>query len=210
MENIDLATIIQETVSTFCRKRMGGKPPVFVTLSPALTQVPWKTRRLKEFVRGILYECLLANDSETAIQVKLRKRFPLKDVNAFLGIDPSYWVQLRIAGRGLRILEPMVEEFFADIGYRCEEWLGIEDWPARLGIFGPMEATSHKLVFAVEVSRGLLKADLLLPVFEDGSPYPSSPQRPEHNARNSKIIGVSSAAHNPDLPYVEIKQRRFS
>jgi hypothetical protein len=76
-----------------------------------------------------------------------------------------------VAGRGLRILEPAVEELFADLGYRCEEWLGIEDSSARLGIFGPVEAASPKMVFCLEVSRGFLKADLLLPVFEASSPY---------------------------------------
>jgi hypothetical protein len=48
MERIDLASVIQETVSTFCRNRIGDKPPVFLTFSPALTEMPWKNRPLKD------------------------------------------------------------------------------------------------------------------------------------------------------------------
>jgi hypothetical protein len=167
MEKIDLATVIQGVISTFCRNRIGDKPPVFVMLAPAMTQVPWKNRALKDFVRCLLYEALSTSDPEAAIEVALRRRFPLKDLNAFVGIQPSYWVQLRVSGRGLRILEPVVEELFADLGYRCEEWLGVEHSKARLGIFGAVQSSAHKMVFCLESAHNILKCDLLLPVIEE-------------------------------------------
>ncbi len=166
MEKIDLATVIQEVISTFCRNRIGDKPPVFLTLAPAMTQVPWANRALRDLVHSFLYDALMASDPEAAIEVTLRKRFPLKDLNAFVGIQPSYWVQLRASGRGLRIIEPSVEELFADLGYRCEEWLGVEHSKARLGIFGAVESLGDKMVFCLEWSHTVLKADLLLPIID--------------------------------------------
>lgn len=44
-------------------------------------------------------------------------------------------VELRISGRGLKIGEQSVEDLFAEVGYRCEEWVGIERSDARLGIW---------------------------------------------------------------------------
>ena len=169
MEKIDLATAIQETISTFCRNRNGDKPPIYVMLAPAMTQVPWQNRALRDFVRCFLYEALSTSDPEATIEVTLRKRFPLKDLNAFVRIQPSYWVQLRVSGRGLRILEPVVEELFADLGYRCEEWLGVENSKARLGIFGAIQSAAHKMVFCLECAHHHLKCDLLLPISEDGA-----------------------------------------
>ena len=169
MEKIDLATVIQEVISSFCRNRIGDKPPIFVTLAPAIAPVPWPNRALRDFIRCLLYDALSTNDPDAAIEVTLKRRFPLKDLNAFVGIHPSYWVQLRVSGRGLRIMEPLVEELFADIGYRCEEWLGVENSKARLGIFGAVESSGQKLVFCLEWSRAMLKSDLLLPVIEHGS-----------------------------------------
>jgi hypothetical protein len=69
----------------------------------------------------------------------------------------------------LRIIEPSVEELFADLGYRCEEWLGVENSKARLGIFGAVESSGQKLVFCLEWSHNMLKSDLLLPVIEHNS-----------------------------------------
>jgi hypothetical protein len=181
MEKIDLAMVIQEVISTFCRNRIGDRPPVFLMLSPAMTQVPWATRALKDFVRSFLYDALSASDPEAAIEVTLRRRFPLKDLNAFVGIHPSYWVQVRISGRGLRIIEPSVEEMFAELGYRCEEWLGVQNSKARLGIFGAVESLGDKIVFCLQWSHTILKADLLLPITGDtvaSHPEPSTQTLP--------------------------------
>ncbi len=178
MEKIDLATVIQEVISAFCRNRIGDRPPVYVMLAPAMTQLPWQNGALKEFVRCFLYDALSSSDPEATIEVALRRRFPLKDLNAFVGIHPSYWVQLRVSGRGLRIIEPSVEELFADLGYRCEEWLGVENSKARLGIFGAVESLGDKMVFCLEWSHTVLKADLLLPVI-DHSPAMHTPPRTE-------------------------------
>ncbi|MGE5306608.1 MAG: hypothetical protein ACM3TN_25155, partial [Alphaproteobacteria bacterium] len=168
-EKIDLSTVIQEVISTFCRNRIGDKPPIYVTLAPAMAPVPWQNRALKDFVRCFLYDALLTNDPDAAIEVTLKRCFPLKDLNAFVGIQPSYWLQLRVSGRGLRIMEPLVEELFADLGYRCEEWLGVEKSKARLGIFGAVESSGQKMVFCLAWSHAMLKSDLLLPVIEHSS-----------------------------------------
>ncbi|HVO92156.1 MAG TPA: hypothetical protein VMT22_04915 [Terriglobales bacterium] len=171
MERIDLGTIIQDSISRFCQNRIGEKPPVFVTLSPALTQVPWKDRTLKEFVRFFLYEALLTSDPNAAVEITLRRRTLLTDLKSFVGIDPSYWIQIRISGRGLRIAEKFVEDLFAEVGYRCEEWVGINGSEARLGIFGSIDAPQHKMVFCFDTRRHKLKCDLLIPVI-DNCPVP--------------------------------------
>ena len=95
----------------------------------------------------------------------------LKDLTAFVGVQPSYWVQLRISGRGLKIAEPTIEDLFAEVGYRCEEWVGIQGSDARLGIFGTIDTPNLKMVFCLESTRHKLRCDLLLPV-NDGSPAP--------------------------------------
>jgi hypothetical protein len=75
-------------------------------------------------------------------------------------------MQLRVAGRGLKIMEPLIEELFAEVGYYSEEWVGAQDSAARLGIFGNKNKLEQKMVFCLELSRNILKCDVLLPVFE--------------------------------------------
>ena len=170
MEKINLGSPIEQAITRVEQNRIGEKPPVFVTLSPALTQVPWRDTALKQFLRFFLYESLLMGDAQKPVEITLRRRALLKDLTAFVGIQPSYWVQLRIAGRGLKISESVVEDLFAEVGYRCEEWIGMDGSNARLGIFGTIDVQS-KIVLCLETSRRRLKCDLLLPV-HDHQPAP--------------------------------------
>ena len=176
MEKINLGSLIEQAITRVTRNRIGEKPPVFVTLSPALTQVPWKDAALKQFLQFFLYESLLTSDGNAAIEISLRRRSLLKDLTAFVGIQPSYWVQLRISGRGLKIVENHVEDMFGEVGYRCEEWVGMDGSGARLGIFGAIDAPNLKMVFCLESTRQRLKCDLLLPV-NDNRPVPCLVER---------------------------------
>ena len=171
MEDINLGSVIDQAITKVSRNRIGEKPPVFVTLSPVLTQVPWKDSALKQFLQFFLYESLLTSDAGAAVEISLRRRSLLKDLTRFVRIQPSYWVQLRISGRGLKITELLVEDLFAEVGYCCEEWVGVTGSSARLGIFGAINAPKFKTVFCLESTRLRLKCDLLLPV-HDHRPVP--------------------------------------
>jgi len=171
MERVNLGLVIEQAITKVTRNRIGQKPPVFVALSPALTLVPWKDSALKQFLQFFLYESLLTSDANAAIEISLRRRSLLKDLTAFVGIQPSYWVQLRISGRGLKIAENHIEDLFTEVGYRCEEWVGVTGSNAHLGIFGTMDAPKQKMVFCLESTRHRLRCDLLLPV-HDGCPVP--------------------------------------
>jgi hypothetical protein len=164
MEHVNLGSVIEQAISKFGQNRIGEKPPMFVMISPSLAPIPWHDRSLKEYVRIFLYEVLLTNDPDAIIEVTLRRKTELKDLNAFVGVRPSCWVQLRVAGRGLKVMEHLINELFAEVGYRCEEWVGVQDSQARLGIFGNENKPDMKMVFCVESSRNILKCDLLLPV----------------------------------------------
>jgi hypothetical protein len=144
---------------------------VFVMLSPALPRIPWRDSALRRFLQFFLYESLLTSDASAPVEISLRCRSLLKDLTAFVGIQPSYWVQLRVSGRGLRIAENVIEDLFSEIGYRCEEWVGMNDSSARLGIFGTIEAPALKMVLCLESLRHRVRCDLLLPV-NDNSPVP--------------------------------------
>lgn len=163
MEHVNLGSVIEQVISRFRQNRIGEKPLVFVTVSSPVSHVPWRDRALKEFVRMFLYESLLTNGPDAPIEIALRKQIGLKDLNKFVGVQPSYWVQLRVSGRGLKLMERAIEELFGEVGYRCQEWVGVEDSSTRLGIFGAVDDAELKLVFCLELSRNNLKCDLLIP-----------------------------------------------
>jgi hypothetical protein len=184
MEKVDLGSVIQEAISRFSQNHVGEKPLVFVTLAPALTQVPWQDRTAEEFVRRLIYETLLTSDPGAPIEVSLRHRNCLDDLNEFIGIKPSYWIQLRVAGRGIRVAEYLIDALFGELGFRVEEWVGIDGSDTRLGIFGTIDAPKLKMVFCLASVGHKQKCDLLLPITE-GNPPPTLvfPRQESHSAQ---------------------------
>jgi hypothetical protein len=165
MERIDLTKTIKEATATFCQNRI-DKPPISVTVPAIMTDIPWPDRKLQELVKLFLYETLLTNDPEAEVTVSLRRRSQLKDLSEFVGVQPTYWLHLRISGRGVRLCEFFIDEFFSDIGYKCAEWVGVAELETRLGIFIVVDKPEVKIVFCLDDGRLKRKFDLLLPMRE--------------------------------------------
>jgi hypothetical protein len=166
MERIDLAKTIKEATATFCQNRIGDKPPISLTVPSIITDIPWPDRKLQELVKLFLYETLLTNDPDAEVTVSLRRRSEFKDLSEFVGVQPSYWLHLRISGRGVRLSESFIDEFFNDVGYKCAEWVGVAESETRLGIFMASDMPDIKIVFCLDDGRFTRKFDLLLPVRE--------------------------------------------
>jgi hypothetical protein len=166
MERIDLANTIQESAATFCQNRIGEKPPISITVSPTITDIPWPDRKLQELVKAFLYEMLLTNDPDAEVAVSLRRRSMLKGLGEFVGVQPSYWLHLRISGRGVRLSESFIDGFFNDVGYQCAEWVGVAESESRLGIFNAIDKPDIRIVFCLDIGRSVRKFDFLLPVRE--------------------------------------------
>jgi hypothetical protein len=166
MERIDLAKTIKEATATFCQNRIGDKPTIWLTVPSFLTDIPWPDRKLQELVKLFLYETLLTNDPDAEVNVSLRRRSELKDLSEFVGVQPSYWLHLRISGRGVRLSESFIDEFFNDVGYQCAEWVGVAESETRLGIFTASDKPDTKIVLCLDDGRFTRKFDLLLPVRE--------------------------------------------
>ncbi|HEU4345482.1 MAG TPA: hypothetical protein VFU31_28365 [Candidatus Binatia bacterium] len=166
MEYINLGAVIEQAIARFSQNRIGERPPVFLVGSSTLPDVPWHDQSLKQLVRLFLYECLLANDPDAAIEICVRRREQTSDLNGFVGLNPWYWIQLRVSGRGLKVAEVLIDDLFASIGYRCEGWARLEESAARLGTFAASDKPEVKMIFCLELVRQRLRCDLLVPVSE--------------------------------------------
>jgi hypothetical protein len=94
----------------------------------------------------------------------LRRRSALKGLGEFVGVQPSYWLHLRIYGRGVRLSESFIAGFFGDLGYQCAEWVGDVESENRLGIFHSPISRRLESFFCLDIGRFTRKFDLLLPV----------------------------------------------
>ena len=169
MNEIDLKNLIEEVVLKFNKNRTGTKPIVIVTVPSEVPNLSSQDARLAKLLRLFLYEVLLMNEPEAPVQLLVHKRSRLRDLEAFVGVSPQYWIQLRIAAHGPCIPEKLIEERSREVDYRCEEWVGVEDSDAQLVILSPMNANGQKMVFCVDASKRIRKCDFLIPVNQPAS-----------------------------------------
>ena len=73
-----------------------------------------------------IYEVLLTNDPDAIIKIALRRKPELRE-SMLSSAFSVLWIQLRVAGRGLKIMEDLIEDMFAKVGYRSEEWIGVQN-----------------------------------------------------------------------------------
>jgi len=166
MEEINFGSLIEEVLVTFNRNRMGIKPRIFVTIPPGIPLILWHDNGLERCLRAFLYDTLLMSNPEMPLQIAVHTRTRLKDLEEFVGVEPLCWIQVRIAGYGLRMRERMIEDRFKEQSYRCEEWVGVEDSEAQLAIFRPDDRNEMKMVFCMDSTSSMRKCDLLIPVPE--------------------------------------------
>jgi len=177
MELIELGALIEEVVQKFSRNRIGAKPAVFVKIPPDLPYLLSGDGALEKLIRVYLYESLLMGNPDTPIHVMVHRRASLKDLEAFAGICPAYWTQLRIRVHGPYLLHNLFKEKFNEIGYGCEEWVGVENSNVQLAIFSSPWPEA-KVVFCADITKDVTKCDLLIPVLEETvSLHPSALQK---------------------------------
>ena len=166
MEPIELRKLIRETIAAFSQDRVGQKPPISLLLKNDIGAVVWPNRKLNGFIRMFLYETLLTNEPAQRIEILLSRRAQLRDLEKFVGVYPSSWLQLRVCGQGVRHVDTFVDELFKSAGYDCEEWVGVKDSESRLGIFAERAHPKVKIILYLESKRLKRTFSLLLPVFE--------------------------------------------
>lgn len=154
---IDLATIVEDVVFKFTENHTGPKPRVFAKIPPDLPLVLWEDDGPERFSRYFLYEVLLRSNPEIPVHIMVDRRIKLKDLEDFVRLSPLYWIQLRVQAYGGGMVESVVEEVFHDVGYRCEEWVGIKGSSAGLAIFCPAEKDEPKMVFCIDAVRRCLE-----------------------------------------------------
>jgi hypothetical protein len=155
----NLKGLIDNVIGKFRRNRTGPQPKVIVKVPLDLPLIYWHDDGLERFIKSFLYHALQVN-----IQILVHQRNKLADLESFVGVNPLCWMQLRVEGHGPGMIESTVEEIFDGLGYRCEEWVGVEGSESQLAIFKPTKKSEPRLVLCIDSTKNLWKCDFLVPV----------------------------------------------
>jgi hypothetical protein len=163
-------TILMQDVVLRCNKLLSRTgSTIQLSLPYALSKLLWHDRSLERLLERLTYQASLAVDPGKHVRIAVRQRKRMRDLEKFLGIHPSHWIQLRIARQGPSGFEGDARQILEDLGYCCEEWIGVKgSWP-QMGAFS--FGTKHllKLVFWTQWHNNVQQCELLIPVMQPSS-----------------------------------------
>ncbi len=156
MREIDLTMLMWEIVLKRNRIKL--------SLPPALSRFLWHDGSIEEVIERFIHHASSINHPARPLRIAVRQRAKLQDLEKFFGIYPTHWIQLRIEGQGSAGYEEGARKILEDLGYRCEEWVGVEDSGQQLAAFCLEMQREPKLVFWADNHKCSHKCDLLIPV----------------------------------------------
>jgi hypothetical protein len=169
MKEMNLTKLMRSVVLRCNRLLRRTGSSIKLSLPFALCKLLWHDRSLEGLIERLTVRASLAVDPGSPVQITVRQRKKMRDLEKFFGIRPSHWIQLQIARRGPAGLEKDARQILEDLGYSCEEWIGAEgSWP-QLGAFSFGSKRLLKLVFWAQWHNNVQKCELLIPVIQPSS-----------------------------------------
>jgi hypothetical protein len=173
MQSVDMRHLLRNIVVKFgarCTNELPTVelPTVRLTISPGLPTFFWPNDSLERVLREVFNEALRSNCGDLPVQIKVCSRARLQDLQAFIGLSPLYWIQISFSGHGLPAFDGLMENRLRDIGYYCDEWIGMENAASQLAILCSQQGETPKLVLYFSTDRFKWECDFLIPVLKNG------------------------------------------
>jgi len=181
MRETNIAALTQ-CIVRLSRKSLAKKEAsIQLSLPAAPASFLWHDGSLEALVHRIARKASLEVSPKRTIRIKVCQKTKMRSLENFFQIRPERWVELSISWCGPAAgFEIDIREMIANLGYRCEEWIGAnESWP-QLGAFSFGTKRLLKLLFWVQRQKNVQRCDLLIPVanLESGKTNPPAYQRP--------------------------------
>jgi hypothetical protein len=166
---MDPEIIATEIVPRLREKRGRDCPPIHVSISPFLPDIPSDGGSIESLiVRFLSYVAEISHPSRSVrVAVHVKKR--ASDLEQFYGISPLKWFHLSVKSQSTSGFEQGVKEILEDLGYRCPEWIGVEGSESQLGAFHFGAKTSPSLILFVQNQGSQRSCDFLIPVVKSVS-----------------------------------------
>jgi hypothetical protein len=166
MNEMDLATNVKEIILRLNKRRTDSKPFIQLTVPPVLSKFHWQNYNLEKLIEKFLDHISATSHPTRRVRVAVHEKKRMVDLEKFFSIYPAYWFHLSIESQSAIRLEDGTRKILEDLGYRCSEWMGVENSESQLGAFH-REAQDKLAVVLYIQSHGVRRHfDFLIPVSE--------------------------------------------
>jgi hypothetical protein len=174
---MNLDDTLRRIVLRLNKKYKNPRPLIHLQISPLLSGFSWHEEKLETLAEQFLSHMLAFSNQARSIRIAVRLKRRMADLEEFFAISPVHWIYLSAKGAFENGFETSVREALNILGYRCSEWIGVEDSEARLGAFHYGASKDLALILYVQDQGSRRQCDFLIPVAESASLFlPSKAQ----------------------------------
>jgi hypothetical protein len=163
---MNLDANLKKIVHRFNKKNKNLGPSIHLSISPSLSGFSRHEGKLEALAAQFLISTLAFGSQARCIRVAVRIKRRMTDLEKFFSISPAHWFHLSAKGDLETGFEGSVREVLKDLGFRCSEWIGVEDSEARLGAFHDGTSKDPSLIVYVQDQGSRRQCDFLIPVTE--------------------------------------------
>ncbi len=152
------------------RETRGEKcPPIYVTMAPALAEIPSWEGSFERLIEQFLGHLLDISHPFGSIRIGVHKKKKASDLEQFLKISPGHWIHMNIKSQSVSGFDDGIKEILRKLGYHCHEWIGMEGSESQLGAFHFEGREAPSLVLFIQNHGSHRSCDFLIPVVESDS-----------------------------------------
>jgi hypothetical protein len=163
---MDLANTVSKIVLRLNNERPKFKPHIQLSVPFTLCELPSNANKLEMLFEKLLAHALAISHPSRRIRVAVYEKRKMSDLEKFFSISPRYWFHFRVEIQAEEGLENGAKAILEDLGYRCSEWVGVEDSESQLGAFHIGVQDTVALVLYIRNHRSRRNCDFLVPVIE--------------------------------------------
>jgi hypothetical protein len=157
------AIIIKGIILKLNSKRSRAKASIQLSIPPALSEFQWDDCNFRNLIEKLINHVLTVSHPAGCVRIAVHEMKRKADLEEFFSIYPEYWLNLSFKSQAKTGFESGAKAILEDLGYRCSEWVGVEDSESQLGAFcfGTQDKPALVLFFQ---NRGARRnCDFLIP-----------------------------------------------
>jgi hypothetical protein len=169
MKETDLASMVIEIVLNFNEKQPQTAPHAHLSIPSNLRKFLWHDSSLEKLVRRFLMLVFSLNKRARRIEIAVHGKAKMTDLERFLAIAPLHWIQVSASTQGSIEIGDPIRGILQDLGYQCDEWLGLENSEIQLGTYCRDKVPEARLILCLHNSRANQKIEILVPITQSSS-----------------------------------------
>jgi hypothetical protein len=158
------AKIIKSIILKLNKIKSRSKSALYLSISSDLSDLQWDDGNFKNLIETFLKYLLKISHPSRHVLIAVHEIKQKRDLEDFFSVHPKCWLNLRFECQAENGFESGAKTILGNLGFRCSEWIGVEDSSSQLGAFQFGTQDKPALILFVQNRGARRNCDFLIPV----------------------------------------------